>query len=282
MALVPALIGDDQTELTRANSALAFSLQRSTIVGPVPAGVLIGALGNTNVLFLDAASFFLTVALLGLGVTYRPIAERAASSPTWPQDLGAGLRFVAGTPVIRTVMLVGMLATLGFSVFVQAVLPVFVRDVLQSGPNELGMILGVWGVGFVAGLSIHGALAARWPWRRGETLRNLGFGMVLPLWLLPFFPSLGTAVLALLLAALFTGPIVVSVQTLMQTETSARAAGPSLLGDKRALDDRNASRTGDRRADSGGRVHDRLAGSGLAITGARRCVARDAVCIGGR
>ena len=91
--ILPELIGNDQRAISQANSVLEGATQTSTLFGPPLAGVLIAALGASNVLYIDAASFafsFLTVLL------FVPARKRAAV----PEESGgvlAGIKFLLAT-----------------------------------------------------------------------------------------------------------------------------------------------------------------------------------------
>ncbi len=102
-----------------------------------------------------------------------------------------GLRFVRGEPVVLSLLCLDFLATALGSV--RALFPVFARDILEIGPQGLGLLYSAPAVGAVAGslvLSVYGS-----GWRRptiilaatgAYALCTLGFGFsrFLPLSLL--------------------------------------------------------------------------------------------------
>ncbi|MCL5257093.1 MAG: MFS transporter, partial [Chloroflexi bacterium] len=115
MAIVPALIGEDEQDLTRANTALQFAMQMDAIIGPATAGVLIGVIGNVNVIFLNAATFFVSALLVAFGVTYRYVPRRREEGAQWIGDLRSGLGFVWAHRLIRMVVILGLFVMLSFS-----------------------------------------------------------------------------------------------------------------------------------------------------------------------
>ena len=64
-SLMPGLAGLAEMPLERANSVYSAAYSMSSLLGPVLAGVLIAALGASNVLFIDAATFLVSAVLIG-------------------------------------------------------------------------------------------------------------------------------------------------------------------------------------------------------------------------
>ena len=225
MALIPQLVGREEHALTQANTWLQLSMQITTILGPATAGVLIAAIGNLNVLYVDAATFVIAGLLLALGL--RKIAPRATtrSERTWLEELREGLGFIRRHELILTIIVIGMFINLGFVVLFSATLPVFVKNVLGGEARQLGLLLSVEGVGSVIGMLIYSLLSKVWPLSPGHTIRAFLIGMVAPLWLLPLFPTLPAGLLALGMSSIFTAPIVVIIQTTLQTATPPKLQG---------------------------------------------------------
>ena len=70
-SLIPDLAGRAGMPVERANSALQAIESSSDLLGPPLAGILIAILGPSNVLFLDAATFVLSAAMIA-GAVPRP------------------------------------------------------------------------------------------------------------------------------------------------------------------------------------------------------------------
>ena len=64
--------------------------------------------------------------------------------------MGAGLRYVSMSPVIRNVLTRGFVFGLAASA-VQALMPLVARDLVGGGPVTFGLLLGAFGAGAVAG-----------------------------------------------------------------------------------------------------------------------------------
>ena len=61
--IVPEIVGEDEAAGRRSRSSRAAS--RSGVLGPALGGVLIAVLGETNVLYVDAASYAIAFVLIG-------------------------------------------------------------------------------------------------------------------------------------------------------------------------------------------------------------------------
>jgi MFS family permease len=100
-AAVPALVPD--SDLERANAAIGIATNGGETLGPLSAALLLPVLDVRGVLLLDAATFLVSAALLGLlPGRPRPGSGRQAR---FLADTGAGLRYLWGEPTVRPVAL---------------------------------------------------------------------------------------------------------------------------------------------------------------------------------
>jgi MFS family permease len=124
-----------QEELTRAVAVNSTTWQVATIAGPAVGGVLYGWAGATGAYIGSAALCALTVVwILSLKVR----TGRASSEPFSFSTLVAGLGFVR-----RQRMLLGSITLDLFAVLLGgavALLPIYARDVLHTGPWGLGLL----------------------------------------------------------------------------------------------------------------------------------------------
>lgn len=225
MAMIPALVGDDEEELTRANTAFQFTFTLTSILGPALAGILIGQIGEINVLYLDGATFFVSLALIGFGMRYmhKPLQEASEKNPL--QDILAGIKFMWDNIVMRVVVGIGIVASLGFAILFSAALPVYVRNTLGGDAQTWGWLMSAEGIGSVIGMLTYGALATRLKIGRGMRISLFTIGMVVPIYLLPIIPSFWAALVGLSISALFTTPIVIIVNTMLQTDSPKEIHG---------------------------------------------------------
>jgi MFS family permease len=129
-----------------ALNSMGFNIARS--LGPAIGGLIVAAAGAGAAFAVNAFSYIPLIAVLA--------RWRAPSHPRLhpPESLGlaigAGIRYVAMSPAIRTVLL--RCAVFGLSAgAVMALIPVVAKDLLGGGPLTYGLLLGAFGLGAVAG-----------------------------------------------------------------------------------------------------------------------------------
>jgi MFS family permease len=141
-SLFPALL--PESELPRAISLNMILFQVAAVGGPALGGLLIARAGVGWAYLVDAASFLvLFLALVFMrNVPVRPAEQRAAFSLGAMRD---GLRFVFGTPLIRSSMLLDFFAT--FFASAMALLPLYAQDILRVGAEGYGVLSAAPAVG---------------------------------------------------------------------------------------------------------------------------------------
>src|SRR5439155_17275301 len=95
--IVPELLGEDEQQVSEANALFQAATRTTMLAGPVLGGVLVGAIGATSVLLVDAASYRATVLLVAAFVPRRPPVEQEPEH----RQIRAGLRFLARDPLLR-------------------------------------------------------------------------------------------------------------------------------------------------------------------------------------
>jgi MFS family permease len=152
-ALVPQLVRPDQ--LQRALSVNSAALQAAIIGGPALGGALY-AHGVTTV-YAVACSFFLLASIAALCVRYAH--EPANSAASW-HSVFDGVRFVWNQKIILGATTLDLFAVLLGGA--TALLPIYARDILHTGPAGLGVLRGAPAAG-----SLCMSLAlVRWPLQR--------------------------------------------------------------------------------------------------------------------
>ncbi|MCX6020852.1 MAG: MFS transporter [Chloroflexi bacterium] len=153
--LVSELVGPNVLMNAIALNTAGMNLTR--IVGPAVAGLLLGVIGAGGIYFLGVGCYAIAVLCIVL-VRYRP-----GLSAKIPRSVGGDLiiggRYMLGHPVVRMLLLLGLIPAL-FAQAQQVFLPVFAEDVWKVGTTGLGIMNAVPGVGGVAGAILVGALAA--------------------------------------------------------------------------------------------------------------------------
>ncbi len=147
-ALLPAVAPEGMLQKATALSTGVFQL--AAITGPAFGGLAYGVAPSLP--YAAMAVFFLLATLLNGAIALdRPVATR--ESPT-PGALFAGAHFVRTHPAILGTISLDLFAVLlgGAS----ALLPIYARDILHTGPWGLGMLRGAQAVG---ALMMTGVLA---------------------------------------------------------------------------------------------------------------------------
>lgn len=147
-ALLPAVAPEGMLQKATALSTGVFQL--AAITGPAIGGLAYGVAPGLP--YAAMAVFFLLATLLNGAIAVdRPVAAR--ESPT-PGALFAGAHFVRTHPAILGTISLDLFAVLlgGAS----ALLPIYARDILHTGPWGLGMLRGAQAIG---ALMMTGVLA---------------------------------------------------------------------------------------------------------------------------
>jgi len=145
-ALVPQLVGRDN--LTNAMSLDAAAMSMTTLIAPSVGGVLYNVIGPEGVYFLIAG-----LGVIAVGFTSMVSARGgSANRPSVPMasDIAQGLRYVVNSPVVLILLMMG-LATALLAMPFRFLMPVFVVDVYNRGPESLGLLVTIMGVGSLVG-----------------------------------------------------------------------------------------------------------------------------------
>jgi MFS family permease len=154
-AIVPDLLPEE--ELPQANALLGTLRPLMTrLLGPALAGLVVAAVGSGAAFVVDGASFLVSAVAVA-AIRPRPMHVDAAGHgirQTFRQ-VQEGLSFVRRTPWIWATLVSAMLSLLVFFGPVQVLVPFLVKNRLGLGPEALGLLFAVGGVGaIVTGLLI--------------------------------------------------------------------------------------------------------------------------------
>jgi MFS family permease len=176
-SILPDLIGEDEQILSEANALLQASQRITLFLGPALAGVLIAAIGATNVLLLDAVSFAIGVVLVATLVRGGGRVEQDEES----RGLAAGYRFLAREPLLRPWSIAVVIGDVAWLVMFAA-MPVLVLERFGEDPALLGWIWGAWGLGAVLGNAVSFRTSGRTDRLLVSSVGEIA--MIAPLWLL--------------------------------------------------------------------------------------------------
>lgn len=208
-ALTPQLV--PQRLLARAIALSTSGVQAAIIGGPALGGALYAA-GATTVYVCGGALSLLSCALT-LTVRYRQ--QRSSSSPANWHTLFAGVAFVWQRQVLLGAMSLDLFAVLLGGA--TALLPIYARDILHSGPFGLGLLRSAPAFGALA-MSLA---LTRWPLQRHVGHRLLAAVALFGAATLVFGVSthFGLSLAALAITGAADTISVVTRQTLTQLET---------------------------------------------------------------
>jgi MFS family permease len=206
--LVPELVGEDERLVGKANAFLQSATRVTMLLGPAVAGILIAWLGAPSVLVIDAATYVISLALVGLFV-------RVARRTIRPEERGRfldGFRFVVRDPLLRGWCVAFISGDAAWMAFFAAV-PVLVVADYGADPRIAGWIFASFGVGAVIGNVVAYRLQDR---ADGMLLvATLIYGQALPLWVLVFHVPAIAVVGAIFVSGFFNGVVNPSIHTFL-------------------------------------------------------------------
>jgi MFS family permease len=158
-ALLPLVV--PQGAVQRATALSSGSAQLATIMGPALGGIAYAV--SPGLPYAIMVAFWLTAAICAGAVRLtQPAAPRGAATPG---DLFAGIRFIRNNPAILGTLSLDLFAVLFGGVV--ALLPIYARDILQTGPWGLGVLRAAPAVGAL----LTTAILARQPIDRRVGMR---------------------------------------------------------------------------------------------------------------
>jgi MFS family permease len=142
LALAPTLV--DRTQIPAAVATATASWQLSSIAGPALGGLLYGISPSAAYASALAMALIATIAVLGIRKVDEP---REREEGTFESLIG-GFRFMLREKVVLGAASLDLFAVLLGST--TALLPVFARDILVTGPLGLGLLRAGIGIGALA------------------------------------------------------------------------------------------------------------------------------------
>jgi hypothetical protein len=199
-AIVPDLLRDEQLPQANALQALVRPLM-IRLAGPAIGGFVVAGVGPGAAFVVDASSFVVSAVAIAF-ITVRPTRQVVAHGVRQAiAEVGEGLAFVRRNPWCWATLLSAMFSLLVFVGPVQVLLPFLVKNQLGLGPDALGAIFAMGGVGSIAAAVAVGQLGL--PRRRitimyaawsGGVALFAGYGLMNSLWQ-AFVIGFGTAAL---------------------------------------------------------------------------------------
>ena len=193
-ALIPELVG--KKELSNAIALNAAGMSAMTLIAPTIAGVIY-AIWGVGVVYVLIASLAVTGMILTSMVQVTSIVRRVEHK-AMSSDIMQGLKYVIKSPIIRVLILVGLVSAL-LIMPIRFLLPVLVVDVYHLRVDALGILLSAMGVGALVG-SLFIAWVGRW--KRGGILIFGTFASGVAMLLMAILPFYIAGILIMLILGL--------------------------------------------------------------------------------
>ncbi len=190
--------------LERANGLGEFAMAGPYLVAPLAAGALMAWIGAEEVLWLNAISFAISAAILVACVPGQEGRGRQQHSEGYWSEVMAGLRYVYRDKVLWWFMVFNAAIAALITPLPGVLLPVWIREASGS-PLDLGLLVTAFGLGFLAGVVLYGAVGDRLPRLPVAVTAVVGLGLTAGV--LAFHPPLWLTFGAMLLGGIVYGPL---------------------------------------------------------------------------
>ncbi len=155
-AMVPGVVPRDLMANAIAMNSAGQNATR--IVGPSLAGVLISAVG-TGVCFAAQALGFIWALVMSFQLRVPEFVQERAQTGM-RANITDGLNYIRGSSTLSGLMIMAAVPVLLAQPYMQ-MMPVFARDVLNSGSTGLGLLMAASGFGALTGALFYGAYGDR-------------------------------------------------------------------------------------------------------------------------
>jgi CRP-like cAMP-binding protein/sugar phosphate permease len=220
-SLIPEMASDE--ELAAANSFLSIASFGSTAIGFAGAGLLAATVDLTWAFIIDAGSFVVCAGLIALMGRYpMPKPEDEASVAVIVANLRSGMGTLFGTPILRSLFLVGAFMFFSFGLWNVLLLPFSIRE-LGATEFEYGLQEGLTSVGFVLGSFFMARFSGRLPEPLWIVIGLVGMGAAGVLYGLS--TSIPLAIVLVMITGFFNSPSSVARSVLLQRNTPREMRG---------------------------------------------------------
>jgi MFS family permease len=228
-SMLPEIAALAAMPLERTNSIVMIAGRTSSMIGAPLAGILIAAIGTSNLLWIDAISFGISATLLAVAIpgrviarTQGQVAQAGTALRTYLGEVAEGFRFIKQDGLIFWLAVSFSLGSLLAEPVYSVIMPVYAKEVYGSA-LDLGFMYAALGAGSILGALLFAVFGHRMPRRAtiltGFTIRALSF------WVLVFMPPVGVVVAAIVINATALEPTNPLVMTILQERIPAGMRG---------------------------------------------------------
>lgn len=223
MSMLPDLAARAEMSLERVNAIEQLIQRGAFLLGAPLAGLVIATAGVDAALWIDAASFVLSAALVVALVpaTASAIESERPAMASFREDLLVGLAFIR-----RDALMTCLIVQVSLMNFVDAMVglitPIYAVEVYGSA-SALGLMMAAHGAGAVVTTLLFAAIGHRLP-RRSVYIAAFVLAGV-PLFALTLTPALAVVLAALVVRGFGAGPLNPILMTISQERVPAELRG---------------------------------------------------------
>ncbi|HYL44612.1 MAG TPA: MFS transporter [Ktedonobacteraceae bacterium] len=230
-SLLPDLGSNAKVRMERVNS-IGDGLSRvSGLLGIPLAAVLIVLIGASNLLWLDAASFFLSALLIGMVVPSSIVKKAASEHEQIPGTVLDGLHFIVRNRLLLSLILTSTITNLLDAALFGVGMPVYAKQIWGS-VLPIGLLSGTFGGCAFLSTVLFGIFGHRLPRRMTFALCYIAIGV--RFWALAFRLPLPALVPIYAFNGLAVGPLnpigMTVEQEITPVEMRARVFGATSAG----------------------------------------------------
>jgi MFS family permease len=228
-AMIPAIVKRAGSTLERANSAMQFAqLTTGDLLAPLAAGVLIGTIGAASVLYVNTATFALSLLIIAIAVPGairvkgQPSASEAGIESSYLVELKEGFAYVLSDSFLSKIIPISIIVNFLMAPIFIVGLPVLANDVFGSA-SVFGIMAAGFGAGAGVGTVLYGIFGHKI--KRYTVYWGALAGMAGGVWLLASSTEIWMAVLATITMGFAAGPVNAASMVIMQTRVPERMLG---------------------------------------------------------
>ncbi len=219
-SLIPDLARLANVPLERVSAASQTIQGLAGLLGPPTAGLLVVAIGTSQVLWLDAVSFAISATMIGLAIP--AAAPRSQTTTRYLEDVRAGLRFLMRDRLLLAIALTATVTNFVASPLFAVILPVY-AETRYGSARDLGLAIAGFGAGSLISSIVFGIVGSR---SSRRVLVLGGFAVLgLPMWALALWPPLPLVIVALVGMGIGGGILNPLVGTVLQERTPEEMRG---------------------------------------------------------
>jgi len=204
-AMAPELAAAADIDLDRVNAFFQGTRRLSQFIGPMLAGFLIAIVGTSNVLWVNAVVFGLSMLLtLVLIPDVQAEARAGATSGSFRENMLFGFRFLRQHRLLLWLAMTVALMNFLDAPLATVQIPALVRE-NYGGVERVGILLGAHGAGSLLGTIIFSMIAGKYS--RRKTFLGSFFAVGLTFLWLAVAPAWWLAVAIMVLMGVLGGPL---------------------------------------------------------------------------